>query len=320
VKNPKQHLGSIIFVFFLTFSACNDAPQVTPTPILLSSETPLSQEPSPETVLQIPPKPTGTPAFKPTSTSVALPPDPQSIIFKAEDGQELEGIYYPAAVMPAPIVVLMHWAGSDQSDWIEVAYWLQNRGLGGNTPNPGHFPWLDPTWFPEYPEGQSYAVFTFTFRGCTKNGCTTFNRSGWVKDSQAAMNTAAGLKGVDAKRMISAGASIGADGAADGCFWLNEQIFGSCLGALSFSPGDYLGIPYAQAIKSLQEGDPSRPAWCFFGEGDTEVAKVCTPISGREYQLYKYPGRIHGMELIQPALDPNPLQLLLDFLEKTIGS
>jgi hypothetical protein len=320
MKNLKNCFVTVLFVFSLTFSACNDAPQVIPTSVLSSAEMTPSQEPSPETVSQIPPKPTGTPVFKSTPTRIALPPNPQSIIFKAEDGQELEGMYYPAAVMPAPIVVLMHWAGSDQSDWIEVAFWLQNRGLGGNTPNPGHFPWLDPTWFPEFPEEQSYAVFTFTFRGCTKNGCTTFNRGGWVNDSQAAMKTAVGLEGVDTKQIISAGASIGADGAADGCFWLNEQIPGSCLGALSFSPGDYLGIPYAQAIKSLQEDDPSRPAWCVFGEGDTEVAKVCTPITGQEYQFHKYPGRLHGMELIQPGLDPNPLQLFLDFLEKTIGS
>jgi hypothetical protein len=47
----------------------------------------------------------------PGSTPIAEPlsPEPQTVEFQAADGQVLHGFYYPAAVRPASLVVLMHW-------------------------------------------------------------------------------------------------------------------------------------------------------------------------------------------------------------------
>ena len=116
----------LLFVLLLTLSACGPgatsttappptaAPTETVPPTVAPTEPPATEEPGP----------------------VSLPPEPQNIHFQAADGQALEGIYYPALANPAPLVVLMHWAPGDQYDWVEIAYWLQNRGLGGQSANP----------------------------------------------------------------------------------------------------------------------------------------------------------------------------------------
>jgi len=250
-----------------------------------------------------------------------LPPAPQEFEFQAADGQALRGTYYPAAVNPAPLVVLMHWAPGDQSDWVEIAYWLQDRGLGGQSDNPGNVPWLDPSWFPKIPsewEEQSFAVFAFTFRGC-EGGCSSFDPPGWLLDAQAAMETARALEGVDPQRIVAAGASIGADGAPDGCYLLNQQYENSCLGAFSFSPGNYLTVPYADAVDEMEAAQPPKPDWCLFAEEDTAAAEACQSAAGDHYRMVQYNGRFHGMRLIDPNVEPDALLLLLEFIELSLG-
>jgi hypothetical protein len=73
-------------------------------------------------------EPTTPPAAEP------LPPDPIELTIRTEDGLDLVGTYFPAAVNPAPIVVLMHWAPGTQEDWFaegfdwpQLALILQNR-------------------------------------------------------------------------------------------------------------------------------------------------------------------------------------------------
>jgi hypothetical protein len=212
------------------------------------------------------------------------------------------------------MVVLMHWAPGDQTNWVEIAYWLQNRGLVGQAANTGTEPWLDPSWFPEMLEGQSFGVFTFTFRGC-EGGCQGRDWEGWLLDAQAAMKTARELEGVDPHRLVAVGASIGSDGAPDGCFWLNDQYENSCLGGFSLSPGDYLTVPYKDAVDALGEEQPPKPAWCLFAEGDTPSAGACRSASGDHYRMIQYDGSAHGMQLVVPDVDPNVLHLLLEFLE-----
>jgi hypothetical protein len=212
----------------------------------------------------------------------------------------------------------MHWAPGDQGDWVEIAYWLQNRGLGGQTPNPGNVPWLDPSWFPETLEGQSFAIFTFTVRGC-EGGCSSFDPDGWLLDAQAAMKAAQGLDGVDPQQMVAMGASIGADGAPDGCFWLNTESENSCLGALSLSPGSYLTVPYADAVDTLGAEQPPKPDWCLFAVQDTESAQACQSASGDHYRMEQYGGSPHGMMLIGPDIEPNVLLLILEFLTLSLG-
>ena len=280
--------------------------------------------PLPSTTL-IQPTKTTSPILSPSPTSTSspglrvMPPVPQAVVFYAEDGQMLQGMYYAASVNPAPIIVLMHWAGGDQRDWFEIAYWLQNRGLGGNKSNPQNRPWLDSSWFPPLPEGKSFAVFTFTFRNCV-GGCQVFEPDKWLLDARAAILKASQLEGVDPRRIVSVGASIGADGAPDSCYWLNIQSPNSCLGALSLSPGNYLTVHYPDAVKYLGDEQPPKLAWCLFSTQDPVSTSACNAANGTNYQKYEYKEDLHGMLLIQPGYKPPALQLLLDFLNLVFGS
>jgi predicted small lipoprotein YifL len=281
----------------------NTPAEPEPTAVELPSFT-ATPEPIP-----LPPTPTGEPVSNP------LPPEPQEIQFQAEDGTLLQGRYYPADVNPAPMIVLMHWAVGDQSDWVEVAFWLQNRGLSGTSPDAGSEPWLDPTWFPPMMEASSFGVFTFTFREC-QAGCSNFsgNRPLWLIDAKAAMQAAMELEGVDPMKLVALGASIGADGATDGCYLHNTRFENSCLGALSLSPGDYLTIPYSDAVDNLMAETPPKPDWCLFATGDGEAFKACNAASGQQYLSIEWSGNHHGMMLIQPDVEPNVLLKILNFL------
>ncbi len=319
----KKLVSSLALVLLLAFTITACGAGQTPTPTqspATATPTPTPPPPTepPPTATPTPPPPTEPPPTEPAGPE-PLPPEPQEIEFQAADGQALSGTYYPAAVNPAPMIVLMHWAPGDQNDWIEIAYWLQNRGLGGQTDPTA--PWLDPSWFPPLPsewEEQSFGVFAFTFRGC-EGGCSSFDREGWLLDAQAAMETARGLDGVDPQRLVAAGASIGADGAPDGCFWLNQQYENSCLGGFSFSPGDYLTVPYADAVDALGAEQPPKPDWCLFAAGDATAASSCQSAAGDHYRTVQYDGTLHGMDLIAPDVEPNALLLLLDFIGLSLG-
>jgi hypothetical protein len=308
----------IILVVLLVVSACGpSAPAATlSAPVIPTATTKPVEAPPTSTPV---PMPTQAPALAQTSPPDGLPPEPRLVTFTAQDGQALQGLYYPAAVQSAPLVVLLHWAPGDQNDWPEIAFWLQNRGQGGKTPNPKKYAWLDPSWFPPMLQGQSFAVFTFNSRGCA-GGCKTFNRAGWLLDAQAAMQTASELEGIDPQRIVTLGASIGADGAADGCAWLNAQSGKSrCLGALSLSPGNYLTLPYADAVKSLGAEQPAKPAWCLYAEKDAESVTACTSASGANYRVVSYPGTPHGLMLVDPTVEPSVMQLILDWLKLSLG-
>jgi hypothetical protein len=244
-------------------------------------------------------------------------PEPRSLTITSSDGTELPATYYPAAVQPAPIIVLMHWYGGDQSDWIEIAPWLQNRGQGGR--GNASLPWFDKSWFPAAPQGMSYAVLTFSFRGCGAGGCQGMSPSSWVEDAQAAMQTAAGMEGVDAQKMVAMGASIGADGAADGCLWVNQNLAGAhCAGALSFSAGSYLGLSYGQVIAGLNDTASPALAWCVYGNADSESAAVCKAVSGLNYTPLEYKSGNHGLNFFQPKVEPSMFEVMLDFLEQAL--
>lgn len=265
--------------------------------------------------------PSATATLSPHRRLSPLPPDPQEITFQTADGEELQGLYYPAAVNPAPLVVLMHWARGDQSDWYEIAVWLQNRGETNLFPNLTNAPWGDPNWFPMMPANRSYGVFIFSFRGCTPVGCYgDFTGDEWLLDAQAAMLQASKLTGVDPHRIVAIGSSIGADGAVDGCFWLNSQKKSSCRGALSLSPGDYLGIPYREAVRALGKSHPPVAAWCLADEHEIDLCNEATGVGNTAFRAFEIPGGGHGHEMFRPELEPLPMQLLLDFLTQTMGT
>lgn len=279
------------------------APQATAT----SAPPPATATPVPPTETPPPPTPTAEP------TLPALPAEAQRIEFQAEDGVALVGYYYPAAVNPAPVVVLMHWAGGDQTDWLVVGMvaWLQNRGAEIPTlPNAGYFD--APYPFQPLPEGLSFGVFTFDFRGHGESGPATGARSDLVKDARAAYLTAAGLDGADPRRIAGIGASIGADGVADGC---NE----ACIAALSLGPGNWLEFPYPEAVAAMDGA--GKPAWCVAAEDDETGVKTCQSASGEAYQVQIYPSGGHAMRLFRAEnnLEPPIEAVILGFLRTAFG-
>ncbi len=326
-KNHFMKLVPIIGTMMILFLAgCNpfDGTSASPDDLAATEESIPQSTPEVAEVLstELPaeatklPDPTEIPATG-TAEPTILPenlqhPEPQVIEFESEDGIALHGMYYPAAVNPAPSIVLMHWAPGDQTDWIEIAYWLQNRGLGGENANSA-IPWLDSTWFPNMIADQSFAVFTFTFRNC-ENGCFNPDYAELLMDAQAAMRMLRALEGINPSQIATIGASIGADGGADSCFWYNDQYDHGCVGALSLSPGSYLGVPFAEAVVTLEDQSPPKPAWCFYGVVDTISSITCQAITGNLYQMFEWEGSPHGMELIDPTLEPNAMEKILDFL------
>jgi len=274
-----------------------EAPAATHTPIPAPTDT------------SVPP--TDTP--KPTETSEpSLPPlaaEPQRIEFQAEDGTPLVGYYYPAAVNPAPVVVLMHWAGGDQTDWLYVgmAAWLQNRGV--EIPAPPEAKFFDtPYPFQPLPENLSFGVFTFDFRGYGESSPHTGKQSDLILDAQAAYQTAAKLDGVDSALVAGIGASIGADAAAEGC---NE----ACIAALSLGPGNWLELAYAEAVTAMDALE--KPAWCVATEDAPTDLETCNSAAGELYQSITYPSGGHAMRLfrVEAALDPVIEVKILEFLQ-----
>lgn len=307
MKYPKICFLLILCLVVLAISSCapgTAAPQTpegkpeTPSPSSTSQD--LSQ-PSP------PAEGTGDPN--------PLGPGPLDVVFFSEDGAELQGKFYPAATLNQPIVVFMHWYQGDQGDWEEIAYWLQNRGATGVRRG---VPWLDPGWFPTLPADRSYNALTFTFRDC-EGGCSQLEPEEWLRDARASLDAARSLQGVNPKQVVAVGASIGGDAAISSCASALEMDPDACLGALSFSPGNYLGESYPDLVAQLEGFSPPRPAWCLYDESDPD-AVACEMAAGSLYRKEGWQdGNLHGMHLITSALDPLPLSRLLEFLDLITG-
>ena len=292
----RQNLLIIIFASFIVIlSACNgsqstenlaDPPPATKAPVAAEALTELPQEP------QLP-KPSGMSA------------EAQRVEFQAEDGHNLVGYYYPSSYANAPIIVLMHMAGSDQNSWTRVGLqqWLQNRLSENPIPaNQAHI-------YPKLPNELSFAVFAFDFRNFGESDPMpglAFNSGELVLDAKAAYATASLLPGVDAQSMAGIGSSIGSDGVVNGCA-------SGCLGALSLSPGSYLGVPYPEAVTALDQ--ENKPAWCIAAEGDNASASTCQSASGNNYKMLIYPGNNHGTRFLkEPDIPEDIGQVILDWL------
>jgi pimeloyl-ACP methyl ester carboxylesterase len=232
----------------------------------------------------------------PTPTNTSPPSvEPQRVDFTAEDGVNLAGYYHAAPVPNAPVVVLMHWARGDQKEWSNIGFvdWLTHRSLDG--------------FADEFPSMQ-YSVFTFDFRGFGESG-GQFDPAGWLMDARAAYQTAQRLPGVDPAKVVGVGSSIGADAVVDACGNI-------CRGALSLSPGGYLGIPYADAVTALNAARPNRVnVYCVTSEGDNESAPACRSASGVSYQSMIFPGSVHGTEFLSmDSMRSQVVPLISDWL------
>jgi len=283
----------------MLLSACVGAP--TDVPEVQDSEPPPQDAPASTEAPVATEAPTEPPAESPPPEPSGMPAKAQRVEFQAEDAHNLVGYYYPSAYANAPVVVLMHWARGDQTDWQKVglSQWLQNR-LSENPipPDQAHI-------YPSMPEGLSFAVLSFDFRGFGESG-PGGDPTGWRMDAQAAYDLTRDLPGVNPMYVAGIGSSIGADGVIDGCT-------DRCLGALSLSPGSYLGVPYAEAVKLAdQEGKPVR---CIAAESDGESAPTCRSASGDNYDMFIYPGYNHGTQfLMEPNIPEDIGQSILDWL------
>ena len=264
--------------------------------------------------------PTVSPTPAPTSTPTATPvvildPGPIQIEFQTEDGIWLSGNYYPAEVNPAPLIVLMHWARGDQSEWDEIAVWLQGRGLSESIPD-YNYSWKSSVWFQERIIEKPIGIFTFNFREC-EGGCKAYLPMEWLADVEAALDTAANLQGVNGNQIITAGTSIGADGAIYGCSWLNHQERGACLGSFLLSPGSTLTVPFDSTADELLNQEPPVPVYCLIGLRDDASVETCSGIAGLTLVDYGYIEN-HGFELLQPGVGINPLLLLQEFINTAL--
>jgi hypothetical protein len=134
----------------------------------------------------------------------------------------------------------------------------------------------------------------------------------WLLDAKAAYAFARTLEGADPDKLVGLGASIGADAVVDAC---GE----GCLGALSYGPGDYLGIPYAQAVEALEQQD--KAVWCLGAEDDPPAVSACTSAQGEHYFSNIYTNGGHALDLFRQNLDLDPPveQLTLNFLNTVFG-
>ena len=273
-----KKLTFILLMLALMLTACGaEAPAEPAAPESMPAEVENPTVMPEPTTTEIPlPTATAEPDFEP------LPADAQRMTFTAEDGIELVGYYYPASIPNAPVIVLMHWARGDQNDWVKngMVDWLQNRSTAHGVNRPSR----QSVIYPPLPEGTSFAVFTFDFRGFGESS-GDFTSEGGLMDAKAAYEFAKTLESVDPARIGGIGSSIGADGVVDGCA-------DGCLGALSLSPGGYLGVLYAEAVTPLNQAE--KPVTCVASEGDVAPANACRSASGEYYTSLIYPGTEHG--------------------------
>ena len=239
--------------------------------------------------------------------------EPLPVTFTASDGIQLAGTYYAPLDDSAPVVILLHQFGSNQHQWDDLARWLQT-GL----PDIG----LD--WLPPMPPDLTFAVLTFDFRGHGDSEGSMIIDSGLLLDAQAALSFAKTQPGVDPNRVITIGTSIGSDGAVDACVSLNGsnvadvQESQGCLGAMSISPGSYIGVDYSSAANTLL-GDPHFAAiYCLAAEGDGPSPGTCNSVSGERYKAVIFSGSDHGVALLRPGLDPEIGPLILEFLLESL--
>ncbi|RPI31903.1 MAG: hypothetical protein EHM70_10315 [Chloroflexota bacterium] len=237
----------------------------------------------------------GTPETAPTPT--ALPPKPQAVEFTISTGLKVNGLYYPASANPAPVIVLMHGGGGHMDDWAQVGMvqWLQNRGAAID-PTPA--PEDDPRLLAPLPEGVSFAVMVFTFRGDA------------IETGIAALETARTLPGVDPNRLATMGSSVGADSAAAAC-----AAIPGCLGSLGFSPvGSLNGVIYANTVTQMDAA--GKAIWCIATEGDNG----CPPATGERFHEIVKPGGAHGLGLFALPRYTGAWQDTAEFLNHVFGS
>lgn len=222
---------------------------------------------------------TRTALAKPSLTPT--PFQPQEVIFHGK-AAELPGLYYPPTQSDALLVVFLHSARNDMSEWRDTAARLHKLGYGALTvtysgcqPAPVGCPMTPPKewFFPTMPET-------------------------WLFDSMMVLSQISELTGIPTSRIVVIGASIGADGAIIACAEF------ACAGALALSPGNFLALSGAPdttfpgALKQLVKHNPQAIVWCVANEKESSVCKKAESAGGANYRAIEIPGGGHGSELV----------------------
>ena len=267
------------------------------------------------------PAPTVAPTTTRAAAAGALPGEPVEVSFTSSDGQALSGLHYPSAEVGAPLVVLFHSEMGDASEWHAMAPWLQNRGLRNQFPLTSHIPLVDGGWYADMPAAPTYNVFIASVRGCSPHpdGCPNWTPDLWLEDAQAALTTAAALPTVDPDRIVTLGAGMGADAAADTCAWWNTDHPGACDGTFTVNPGSYLGITYGEDVAELGAMEPTVPVWCV--ALSPTMLGLCQGADETDNSAYTTVGikdTGSGKEVFTPLAIPDPMQTIIDFLAATV--
>ncbi len=256
------------------------------------------------------------------------PPDPVRLEFTAEDGTALVGTYYPPGDCGAPLALLFHQNGRSKEIWVDLALWMQNRNgtaslnLGRALASPNR----QYEWFPPLPASLSVAVLAIDFRNHGESGGSGgFDPGGYLMDARAALALGRNLPEVDSERILTLGSSIGADAAVDVCISLEGSAVAEtqedqgCRGALSLSPGNFLAVDYARAVRALGEAPHQAQVRCLAAQGDGSAPDLCQTDFGDYFQATIYPGSDHGIDLIEPGRDPDIAMVILEFLQAGLG-
>lgn len=207
--------------------------------------------------------PTQAFSIPPTSNTIPLT-EPLDLKFEAEDGQVLDGRFYPPSVCPAALmIVYFPWEHGDLNDWKTISQY--------------------------FPKNIPYGVFTFNPRGC-QEGCKTWDRSGWLLDYKAALSAFTSLPCAKPSPVVTFGSSVGGDGAFYACS-LDEN----CAGSLAFSPGGWISIPLEKEVETLVT--QKKHAWSIFAQDDSKILRLYHPEWSKYYREIIVKGDKHGNQL-----------------------
>lgn|SRR5574341_978735 len=239
----------------------------------------------------------------PTSAQTLPPPvtvdlealAPRRVEFQSGDGTVLVGTYWPPTLSPAPGVILMHMMGGSKEDWLTFAALLQGAALARVGAGEQR--------------ARSYAVLAIDFRGHGESGGNP-DPNLMNQDARSALAYIQTLPEVDPAAIIMIGASVGADAAVDECGQ-------GCIGAVSLSPGGYLGVAYNDALAALG----SKPVLCVASEGDTVSADTCRggdEVGLPDYQTHLYSGNAHGTDIFNNGQQPYLTDLVFEWLSSHV--
>ncbi len=262
----------LVFVAFV-MAGCG-APAPAPEPPTEAPSIPQASEA--QVTPSVPVTTSGVPAAR-----VMLP---QPVQFQSADGTSIAALYWPPVAAPAPALVLMHMMGGSKADWNQFAALAQGASIAHSDTQPAG--------------AVSFAVLAIDFRGHGDSGGTRDDRNGMLADARAALAKIQSMPDVDKTRVIMIGASIGGDAAVDACS-------DGCIGAISLSPGGFLGVSYNDALKSLG----GKPVMCVASVGDQLSAETCTggeSVGMADYQTQVYQGSAHGTAMFA-IQDQKPL-------------